>query len=144
MTSFDNGKNITNDKIILEKKEANIRGSNILSYETYNKNLNKLKKYIRRIVINNKTFGTGFLMELEKENTPFYCLITNEHVISEDLIEDNRDIEILFPQNSEEGKLCIKLDKNERFIRNYSYLGIDATVIQIFPENNEINKEFFF
>ena len=144
MISFDNGKNITNDKIILEKKEANIRGSNILSYETYNKNLNKLKKYIRRIVINNKTFGTGFLMELEKENTPFYCLITNEHAISEDLIEDNRDIEILFPQNSEEGKLCIKLDKNERFIRNYSYLGIDATVIQIFPENNEINKEFFF
>ena len=26
-------------------------------------------------------------MELEKENTPFYCLITNEHVITEELIE---------------------------------------------------------
>ena len=144
MLSFDNGKNTINDKIILEKKEANIIGSNILSYETYNKNLNKLQKCIRRIVIDNKIYGTGFLMELEKENTPFYCLITNEHVISEVLIEDNRTIEILFPQNSEEGKLCIKLNKNERFIRNYGYLGIDATVIQIFPENNEINKEFFF
>jgi hypothetical protein len=39
MISF-NGQNIIKDRIILEKKEAKINGSNILSYNTYNKNLN--------------------------------------------------------------------------------------------------------
>ena len=80
MISF-NGQNIIKDRIILEKKEAKINGSNILSYNTYNKNLNELEKCTRRIVINNKIYGTGFLMELQKEKNPFYCLITNEHVI---------------------------------------------------------------
>ena len=85
-----NGQNIVYERINLEKKEAKVIGSNILSYDTYNKNLNKLRKSIRRIIINNKSYGTGFLMELEKENSPFYCLITNEHVISEDLIEKKK------------------------------------------------------
>ena len=139
-----NGQNIVYERINLEKKEAKVIGSNILSYDTYNKNLNKLRKSIRRIIINNKSYGTGFLMELEKENSPFYCLITNEHVISEDLIKNKAKIEILYAQNEQKEVLKINLDQNERFIRNYGYLGIDATAIQIFPEKNEIKKEFFF
>ena len=139
-----NGQNLVNDKLKLEKKEANIIGSNILSYDTYNKNLSKLQKSIRRIVINNKIYGTGFLMELEKENTPFYCLITNEHVITEELIEKKAEIEIIYAQNAQNGILKIKLDEDERFIRNYGYLGIDATAVQIFPEKDEIKKDFFF
>ena len=139
-----NGQNIVNEKIILEKNEANIIGSNILSYDTYNKNLNDLQKSIRRIVINNESYGTGFLMKLEKENTPFYCLITNEHVIPEELIETKAEIEILYAQNNQKDVLKIKLDQGERFIRNYGYLGIDATAVQIFPEKDEIKKEFFF
>jgi len=138
-----NGQNIVNDRIILEKNEANIIGSNILSYELYNKNLNKLQKSIRRIVINNKIFGTGFLMELEKDNAPFYCLITNEHVISEELIENKAEIKI-FAQNNQREALKIELNQNERFIRNYGYLGIDAIAIEIFPEKNEINQDCFF
>ena len=143
MISF-NGQNILKDRIILEKKEAKINGSNILSYNTYNKNLNELEKCTRRIVINNKIYGTGFLMELQKEKNPFYCLITNEHVIPEDLIENNTEIEILYAKDTQEEIFKIKLNKKERFIRNYGYLGVDATVIEIFPEKNEINKEFFF
>jgi hypothetical protein len=116
----------------------------IFSYKTYYKNLNKLQKSIRRIAINNKIYGTGFLMELEKEQEPFYCLITLEYIISENLIENSAEIEILYSQNTQKEILKIHLNKNERFIRNYGYLGVDATVIQIFPEKNEINKQFFF
>ncbi len=133
--------NIINDTIFLEKKEINIIRSNILPYQIYNKSLNKLEKCIRRIIINNKYYGTGFLMALEKGDTPFYCLITNEHVITEDLIESQAEIVILYTQKE---KLRIKLNKKERFIRNYGYLGIDATVIQIFPEKKEIKKKYFF
>ena len=115
-----------------------------LPLETFNKNINNLEKSVRRIVINSKTYGTGFLMELKKEKAPFYCLITTGHLISEDLIENNTEIEILYSQNTINEILKIKLNENERFIRNYGYLGVDATVIQIFPEKNEINKKFFF
>ena len=136
-----NVQNIINDTIFLEKNEINIIRSNILPYQIYNKSLNKLEKCIRRIIINNKIYGSGFLMALEKGDSPFYCLITNEHVISEDLIENEAEIIILY---TEKEKLKIKLNKKERFIRNYGYLGIDATVIQIFPDKKEIKKKFFF
>ena len=120
MISF-NGQNIINDRIILEKNEAKITGSNIIIFDIYQENLNKLQKSIRRIAIDKKIYGTGFLMELEKENTPFYCLITNEHVISEDLIEENTKIELVYDQNSREELKPkeITLNKDERFIRNY-------------------------
>ena len=143
MISF-NGQNFVNNGIILQNNKANIIGSNIVPYSIFNENLNKLQKCIRNIVINNKIYGTGFLMELKKEKIPFYCLITNDHVISEDLIESNTEIKILYAQNDQDKIFKIKLNKNERFIRSYGYLGIGATVIQIFPEKNEINKEFFF
>ena len=42
-----------------------------LPLETFNKNINKLEKSVRRIVINNKTYGTGFLMELKKRTLLF-------------------------------------------------------------------------
>ena len=37
-------------------------------------------------------------MSLEKENSPFYCLITNEHLITEELIESKAEIVILYTQ----------------------------------------------
>jgi hypothetical protein len=103
-----NVQNIINDTIFLEKNEINIIRSNILPYQIYNKSLNKLEKCIRRIIINNKIYGSGFLMALEKGDSPFYCLITNEHVISEDLIENEAEIIILY---TEKEKLKIKLNK---------------------------------
>ena len=65
------------------------------------------------------------------------------HIISEDLIENNTEIEILYSQNTINEILKIKLNENERFIRNYGYLGVDATVIQIFPEKKETIKNVF-
>ena len=32
-------------------------------------------------IIASKNIGTGFLMKLYKGNNPYYCLMTNEHVI---------------------------------------------------------------
>ena len=37
----------------------------------------------------------------------------------------------------------IILDKTERFIRDYTYMNIDATLIEIFPEKLNIPKNFF-
>ena len=136
----------TQNEIKLEKNEKNIIGSNIFPSNIYHQNLKKIEKCICRIVINsiNNLYGTGFLMKLEKGNSPFYGLITCEHVISEDLIKNNTEIEIRYNYISEDKKkLTIKLNEKDRFIRVYTYLGIDAIIIEIYPEK-EIQKEFFY
>ena len=88
----------------------------------------------------NKTVGTGFFMKLEKSNKPFYCLITCEHVIQEEMIDSKNIIEVYY--ENQKSKLKFPLNKNERFIRSYRYSNIDATVVEILPEDN-INEKFF-
>ena len=94
---------------------------------------------VGRIQIDNIK-GTGFFMKLEKSNKPFYCLITCEHVIKEEMINSGKKVE--FNYNNKKSKLNIFLNKDERFIRSYRYINIDATVVEILPEDN-INEEFF-
>ena len=83
--------------------------------------------------------GSGFLIEFKKNNNPFYCLLTAAHVIENNKSNMNNDIEVLY--NNENNS--IKINLNERFKRNYSrYMGIDAFVIEILPEDN-VDKSFF-
>ena len=115
----------------------------IMSFDFYSKVLRKLGKCICKIIIGN-TFGTGFLMKLQKGNSPFYCLLTFAHAITEYLANNNIEIEIRYNYISENKNIIkIKLYEKERFIRNYSYLGIDASAIEIFKDK-EISKEFFY
>ena len=96
-------------------------------------------KSICKIIIANIR-GSGFLIKLQKMNNPFYCLITCEHVISKDIINAKRTIEVLYDNQTK--KINLVLDKGERFIRDYKYLNIDATVIEILDKDN-IEKNFF-
>ena len=91
-------------------------------------------------IIDSKGTGTGFFMKLEKSKKPFYCLLTCEHVINEEMINSKTEIEVYYEnQNS---KIEITLNKDERFIRSYKYINIDATVIEILPKDN-INAKLF-
>jgi len=74
--------------------------------------------------------GTGFLFKTIKGIKNFYCLITCEHVITKDMIEKKKTI---FCKNKY-GAFTIILDKTRIFIRDYTYMNIDATLIEIFPE----------
>jgi len=73
--------------------------------------------------------GSGFLIKLEKGYTPLYCLMTNEHVVTKEMIKSNDSIEILYDGDSK--SIVINLDENERFIKDYLYLNIDAVIIEI-------------
>ena len=137
-----------NDEITLEGKEKDIKNSNIFPFfETYEE-LNKLKKYIcRLILVGKKIYGTGTLLKLKKGNNPFYCLITCEHVIKEQFRKKENIIEIRYnytPDCQHYDNLSITLDEDKRFIKSYRYLGIDSLIIQIFPDEDGIKKEFFF
>ena len=116
--------------------EAEIEGSNIIEID---KCLFKVCKSICKIRIPNKV-GTGFLIKLYKENKPFYCLMTNEHVINKETIEQKTKIIVYY--DNEFKRIEIELNKNERFIRDYQYMDIDATIVEILEKDN-INEEYF-
>ena len=66
--------------------EAETEGSDIIDIDDF---LYKICKSICKIRTPNEV-GTGFLIKLYKENKPFYCLMTNEHLINKETIEGEK------------------------------------------------------
>ena len=107
-------------------------------------------KYVCKIKIkevdsNNKSYGTGTLIKIKKNDRYFYFLISNEHVIQDCMINSNYILIITYysAKNSRK-KAKITLNKEERIIKSYkNNLDIDATIVQIIPEDN-INDEYFY
>ena len=75
--------------------------------------LNKVLKSVCKIIYENKV-GTGFLIKLYKDEKELNCIMSNEHVITKEMIELNKIIDIKY--NYEEKWIKIKLDLNERYI----------------------------
>ena len=66
--------------------------------------------------------------------------MTNEHVIDKETIESSKKIEIFY--DNEFKRKEIDLNKNERFIRDYKYMNIDLTVVEIIDKDN-IHEDYF-
>ena len=66
-------------------------------------------------------------MYIYKENKKYECLLTNNHVIDEKLINNKSKIKIEINNNS---KYQINLDASNRFIKCFKK-PIDITIIQI-------------
>ena len=102
----------------------------------------RLSKEICRIVVETKEgkiFGTGFFLAFQIDLKWFHYLVTNDHVISKESINDNNIIYIYY----EEFKTAnIKLDRNKRYIKSFIDKNLDITVIQILDEDN-ISKKYF-
>ena len=54
-------------------------------------NLHEVLKSICKVIYKNSV-GTGFLMKLLKEDKELFCLMTNDHVITKEMIETNEII----------------------------------------------------
>ena len=85
-------------------------------------------------------FGSGFFIKLEKDGKPFYCIMTNEHVIQKDMIEAKRTIEVYY--DNQHKKLKIQLDNTKRFIKEFSEFHIDITIVEVLDED-KISKDYF-
>lgn len=109
-----------------------------------------LYKTIARIVprIEGRELGTGFFLKIskeflmkipnEKDNLDFHFFISNQHVITEEMIEKKETIDIFF--GDAEKKREINLDKNERYIKydkNHDY-----TIIQILKKDRIRNDQY--
>ena len=102
-------------------------------------NLIEIAKQVCKIYANDKT-GTGFLMKLKKNKKPLYSLMTCAHVIDSFLIKNNDEIEFYY--DNEKKNVKIKLNKSERFIKDYTYMGIDNIIIEILKDD-KINEKYF-
>ena len=65
-----------------------------------------------KLVINKKV-ALGFLIKLVKDQDDFFCLMTNENIIKEDLIAKKESFQFYF--DNEKKTREIKLDPEERY-----------------------------
>ena len=108
MDIYDYSFNINQNEI---KSTFNLNNNRIKEVEIENNKLNEVDinlinvfPSVCKIVFKN-TKGTGFLIKLEKENKNLFCLMTNEHVITKEMIERNEIINIYY--NNENKKINI-------------------------------------
>ena len=92
--------------------------------------LNQLINCICKIE-NKKGNGTGFFCSI---NEKLKVLITNNHIINEEIIKANESIRVLL--NDDKDFKIINL-KNKKYYTNEKY---DTTIIEISPENENISK----
>ena len=106
---------------------------------------NKLAKSLCKITIeenvknDKKLYGTGFFMNLKYEGKDLKCLITNYHVITQNLVDEKKDITIQVEKRNE---ITIKLDVNKRFIKCFSK-PTDISMIEIIDEDHIKEKISF-
>ena len=114
--------------------ESKIMGS---EYEEIDPYFSKVSKSICKIFIstqNGTQYGSGVFLKFSIEDLNLFCLITNEHIITESLIEQNATINVFYDNEFE--NIEIELNKKERYIKTFTDIKIDATVVQILPKDN--------
>jgi len=104
-----------------------------------NPNLYDVCPSICRILYSNK-IGSGFLIKLHLKDKPLFCLMTNGHVITEEMIKKKDKIDVYYDNQKE--RIKITLNKEERFIQNFIDIGLDYTVVEILPNDN-VNEKYF-
>ena len=102
--------------------------------------LKDIAKSVGKITIG-KTSGTGFFIDLSKNEKKFTFLITNQHLIEEENNEPKKKIEFIYNNNND--KLELELDKDKRLIYNFKgEIGIDSTVVEILPDDKVLEDLF--
>ena len=124
------------DKKDERKNEVLIKDSKMKSIDSC---LLEVCPSICKINFSNTT-GTGFLIKLYKNDEPLFSLMTNEHIITKDMIDKKEEIEIFY--NNQKKRIKITLNEDERFIKSFKDINIDCTIVEILKEDN-INEDYF-
>ena len=117
---------------------------NASRFEELDPHLSNVSKSICKIKIENKPeiiIGTGFLLKFNIDQKMFYCLISNENVIKKDIIQNNNIIICIFYDNEFKSE-HIKLGNNKRYIKSFTDINLDITIVEILDEDN-ISKDYF-
>ena len=103
-------------------------------------NIFKVSRGTLKIELENET-GSGFFLKFKRNNKPFYCIMTNHHVITSDLIKDKKKVIIKYENETKE--LSIDLNNQERIIICFQEsIDIDMTILEIIPKD-KIDESYF-
>ena len=111
-----------------------------------NKNIIKINKlyHIAKCTITleiDNYRASGFFLKFERNNRPFYCLMTNQHVIKSKYVEKKQKIRIIYDNRNK--YLDLTLDREERIIICFEeVLSVDATLVEIIPKD-KIDDSYF-
>ena len=133
---MDSGRNENENKEDERTNEELIPGSEM---HTVNSCIYEVCRSICKIITPKKV-GTGFFIKLYKNDKPLFTLMTNEHIISKDMIEKKETIEVYY--DNQKKRIKITLNEDERFIQSYKGIEIDCTIVEILKEDN-INEDYF-
>ena len=117
--------------------EVLVRNSRLEQIDFFVKACNSVCKIF---IYDTMEVGSGFFIKVEKKNETFYCLISCEHVLRSIYINEKKNINVSFKNQNKSIDIC--LDDSKRFIREYTYMNIDATVVEIKPQDN-IDQKYF-
>ena len=104
-----------------------IEGTNII--------LEQMEKCICKIE-NKNGKGIGFLCYIPYKNKKLGVMITNNHIINEDIIKNNESIELSL--NDNKNKISLNIDERKENI--YTSKEYDTTIIPINSKEDKINN----
>ena len=100
----------------------------------------QMENCICKIHKKNGTIGTGFFCEIPFNNNLLKVLITNNHVLNKNEIENNKIIEITIINKDKQEKLKKIIIDNSRKKYTNPNPKIDVTIIEIKPNKDGINN----
>ena len=124
----------------LNGKEYIIKVSQISEIESNNEILSKSICKIN-IETNYETIiGIGYLLKFWIYQELYYFLISNEHIIKKDIINNNNIISLYF--NGE--LITSNLNNKKRYIKSFIDNGFDITVVEILDQDNIYKKYYLY
>ena len=84
--------------------------------------------------------GTGFLLVFWMDQERFFGLVSNEHIIKEQFLNDNININILY--DNEFKSFEINLNNKKRYMKSFKDINLDITVVELLGEDN-ISKDYY-
>ena len=86
------------------------------------------------------TKGTGYFIKIFLKDEDFFFLMTNEHIVTKELIEERKNITFYYDFERKEKEKCFNTD--ERYIKDFKDLNINENITEILPKDN-IDKDYF-
>ena len=97
--------------------------------------LNQMQDNICKIYREDGLKGTGFFCNISYNNKNIPVMMTNNHVLNQKYIEENKELQITLNDDNEDR--IIKLNDNRKIYTNEEY---DTTIIEIKPDIDKINN----
>ena len=98
------------------KDKKKINGS---EFEEIDPAFSKVSRSVCKIKAG-KDYGSWFFLKYSIGDVKYFCLVSNEYVITEEMTK-NKDIIYIYYDNEYEN-FAIELDENERYIKNFKQI----------------------